>query len=193
MSKPGLSPHREPGLGDTRCIAVRDLHRTGEEEKLNVGIRIYLCFKWPFQVFVKESEKLGVLSLVGLFLFEFFSSLLLVPRWCQKLFDFFKGKQENLQEVNRETQMERTAILITLGMYNVISWYSTRKFLKIFKLFPLLRTDRRKLSKPSNYQSNSSKIWGRPDYLLCRTKDNAVLEFETRGNVRYLVTFCREK
>ena len=28
-------------------------------------------------------------------------------------------------------------------------------------------------------------------YSVCRTKDNAVLEFETRGNVRYLVTFCR--
>ena len=91
MSKPGLSPHREPGLGDMRCIAVRDLH---QEEKLNVGIRIYLCVQWPFQVFVKESEKLRVLSRVGLFLFEFLSSLLLVPRWCQKLFDFFKGKQE---------------------------------------------------------------------------------------------------
>ena len=93
MSKPGLSPHRDPGLGDMRCIAVRDLHRTGGKIKFS-GIRIYLCVQWPFQVFVKESEKLWVLSRVGLFLFEFLSSLLLVPRWCQKLFDFFKGKQE---------------------------------------------------------------------------------------------------
>lgn len=41
----------------------------------NVGIRIYLCVQWPFQLFVKESEKLRVLYAVRVFIWIFVLSL----------------------------------------------------------------------------------------------------------------------